>query len=35
MGGTLTVSSAQGRGTTFRFSIPSDESLSPRLTSAA
>ena len=35
LGGTLTVSSAQGRGTTFRFSIPSDESLSPRLTSAA
>jgi HPt (histidine-containing phosphotransfer) domain-containing protein/PAS domain-containing protein len=35
MGGTLTVSSAQGRGATFRFSIPSDESLSPRLTSAA
>jgi two-component system chemotaxis sensor kinase CheA len=35
MGGTLTVSSVQGRGATFRFSIPSDESLSPRLTSAA
>ena len=35
MGGTLTVSSSPGRGTTFRFSIPSDESLSSRLTSAA
>ena len=35
MGGTLTVSSAQGRGATFRFSIPSDESRSGRLTSAA
>jgi two-component system chemotaxis sensor kinase CheA len=35
MGGTLTVSSVPGRGTTFRFSIPSDESLSGRLTSAA
>ena len=35
MGGTLTVSSAPGQGATFRFSIPSDESLSPRLTSAA
>lgn len=35
MGGTLTVSSSPGRGTTFRFSIPSDDSLSSRLTSAA
>ncbi len=35
LGGTLTVSSVSGRGTTFRFSIPSDESRSPRLTSAA
>jgi signal transduction histidine kinase len=35
MGGTLTLSSAPGQGATFRFSIPSDESLSPRLTSAA
>ena len=35
MGGTLTASSQPGQGATFRFSIPSDESMSPRLTSAA
>jgi two-component system chemotaxis sensor kinase CheA len=35
LGGTLTASSVPGRGTTFRFSIPSDDSLLSRLTSAA
>ena len=35
MGGTLTASSQPGQGATFRFSIPSDESMAPRLTSAA
>jgi two-component system chemotaxis sensor kinase CheA len=35
LGGTLTVSSGRGKGTTFRLSIPSDDSLLSRLTSAA
>jgi chemotaxis protein histidine kinase CheA len=35
LGGTMNISSVRGAGTTFRFVIPDDDSLAPRLTSAA
>ena len=35
LGGTMSISSVRGAGTTFRFVIPDDDALAPRMTSAA